>query len=85
MLLNSKSEHWKKSSAQICSLDVQFIQQDLIGHNQNCVKRNFEKSHMKSDPSNMVLICSIYETRLIGRQSKMFKRDLRQKLHEVQT
>ena len=43
----------------------------------------FEKSLMKSGPTNMVLICSNYETRFIGRQSEVFKWYLRQKSHET--
>ena len=30
------------------------------GQNQKCLKRTFEKSHMHSGLSNMVLMCSIY-------------------------
>ena len=33
---------------------------------------------MKSGPSNMILICSFYETRFIRRQPNMFIRDVRQ-------
>ena len=33
-------------------------------------QKTFEKSLMKSGPSNMILTCSIYETRFIRRQSK---------------
>ena len=37
---------------------------------------------MKSGPSNMILMRSIYEAQLIRRQSKMFNKDLRKKSHE---
>ena len=38
---------------------------------------------MKPCPSNIVLICSIYETRFIRGQSEMFNMDLRHKSHEI--
>ena len=38
---------------------------------------------MQSGPSKTVLIYSIYETEFIKKQSKMFKRDLRQKSNET--
>ena len=37
-----------------------FIKHDPTGDNQDCLKRNFEESHIKSGPSNMVLVCHTY-------------------------
>ena len=40
---------------------------------------------MKSGPSDMILMRSIYEAQLIRRQSKMFNKDLRKKSHETRS
>ena len=37
-----------------------FIKHGLIGDNQECLKRTFEISHMKSGPSNMILVWHVY-------------------------
>ena len=41
----------------------------------------FEKILLKLGPSNIALICRVYETRFITRQPEMFKRDLLNKSH----
>ena len=60
------------------------------GHDIQCLlnlieQETFEKSLMKSGPSNMILMRSIYEAQLIRRQSKMFNKDLRKKSHETRS
>ena len=45
----------------------------------------FEKSHIKSAPSNMLLRCTIYLTRSKRWLLKMFKTDLRKQSHEIRS
>ena len=72
-----------------------FINKSSIGQNEKHLKWIFVKGHMKSGPSNMVLICSIYETRSNRKQSKMFimnlkitkkiKMDFHKRPHEIRS
>ena len=66
---------FRKKSYEIRSIKYSHEMQYLLNPHQ---QETFEKSLMKSGLSNMVFIGNIYETWFIGRQSGMFKRDLRQ-------